>query len=185
MRANRTFTVLWLSLFFGILAVDRFYLGYWRTGLLKLSTLGGLGIWVVVDWVRILRGRIKDKQGRPLRGVGSNPRTVKIAVLPFTLLMGILTLLAISRFFISGGPASNAATTNTHISPWVGLLIPPFLNVSIGYTIFILFTIVEPIRRKNWTWGALNLIGLLISLPLLNVYYYFFMRDKRPTKVLI
>lgn len=48
-----------LSLFFGGLGVDRFYLGMWAEGLGKLFSFGGLGIWSMIDFILILLGYIK------------------------------------------------------------------------------------------------------------------------------
>lgn len=45
-----------LSSLFGILGVDRFYLGCVGTGILKLITIGGLGIWALVDYITLLVG---------------------------------------------------------------------------------------------------------------------------------
>jgi len=42
-----------LSLFMGMFGVDQFYLGFPIVGALKLATLGGFGIWWVIDIVRV------------------------------------------------------------------------------------------------------------------------------------
>jgi hypothetical protein len=56
-----------LSILFGPFGVDRFYLGYVGLGIVKLITLGGCGIWWVVDLVLIALNKLPDAQGRPLR----------------------------------------------------------------------------------------------------------------------
>jgi len=55
-----------LSIFLGGLGVDRFYMGYVGLGVLKLVTLGGCGIWWLIDVILIATGSLKDAQGRPL-----------------------------------------------------------------------------------------------------------------------
>ena len=62
MGKNKIVAIL-LSLFLGGLGVDRFYLGYIWTGILKLITFGGLGIWALIDLIRIIIGNLKPKDG--------------------------------------------------------------------------------------------------------------------------
>ena len=56
-----------LSLFVGILGIDRFYLGYTGMGIVKLLTFGGCGFIAIYDLITIAMNKMNDSQGRPLR----------------------------------------------------------------------------------------------------------------------
>ena len=57
-------TLFLLSFFLGGLGVDRFYVGKIGTGILKLITVGGFGIWWLIDWIMILLDKFTDKDGK-------------------------------------------------------------------------------------------------------------------------
>jgi TM2 domain-containing membrane protein YozV len=50
-------------LFLGTFGVHRFYVGKIGTGILMLLTFGGLGIWMLIDFIMIVCARFRDKQG--------------------------------------------------------------------------------------------------------------------------
>jgi TM2 domain len=56
-----------LCFFLGIFGVHRFYTGHTMIGVVQLLTLGGCGIWALIDFILILVGNYKDASGRPLR----------------------------------------------------------------------------------------------------------------------
>ena len=60
-------TALIISIFLGGIGIDRFYLGYTGLGLVKLLTLGGCGVWAIIDLVLIAMRKLNDAQGRPLQ----------------------------------------------------------------------------------------------------------------------
>ncbi len=56
-----------LCYFLGFLGVHRFYVGKASSGIVQMLTLGGLGIWVMIDLISIFCGAFQDKEGRFLR----------------------------------------------------------------------------------------------------------------------
>lgn len=56
-----------LCFFLGAFGIHRFYVGKIGTGILMLLTLGGLGIWTLIDFVMIVVGSFKDAQGLDLK----------------------------------------------------------------------------------------------------------------------
>jgi RNA polymerase subunit RPABC4/transcription elongation factor Spt4 len=63
-------TLLLLSIFLGELGVDRFYVGKVGTGILKLVTVGGCGIWWLIDLILILCEKFTDSNGNVVRREG-------------------------------------------------------------------------------------------------------------------
>jgi len=66
-KDNRWLTCLLLCLFLGGFGVHRFYTGHTAIGVIQLLTLGGCGIWALVDLIFILTGTFKDHQGNLIR----------------------------------------------------------------------------------------------------------------------
>ncbi|MGZ8377805.1 MAG: TM2 domain-containing protein [Gemmatirosa sp.] len=50
----------------GPLGLHRFYVGKTGTGILMILTLGGLGIWVLVDLIMLVTGNFRDADGQRL-----------------------------------------------------------------------------------------------------------------------
>jgi TM2 domain-containing membrane protein YozV len=50
-------------LFLGVIGVHRFYIGKIGTGILMICTVGGAGVWWLVDFIMICCNKFVDKQG--------------------------------------------------------------------------------------------------------------------------
>lgn len=55
-----------LAIVVGSLGIDRFYTGSILLGILKLVTLGGLGVWWLIDLIMLVTGSYKDGNGLPI-----------------------------------------------------------------------------------------------------------------------
>ncbi len=68
-QRNKWITCLLLGWFLGVFGVHRFYTGHTALGVFQLLTLGGCGIWTLIDFIIIVSGNFKDAQGNPIKNV--------------------------------------------------------------------------------------------------------------------
>jgi TM2 domain-containing membrane protein YozV len=68
-QKNKWITCLLLCWFLGVFGVHRFYTGHTTLGVVQLLTLGGCGIWTIIDFIIIVSGNFKDAQGNPIKNV--------------------------------------------------------------------------------------------------------------------
>lgn len=92
-RQRHFLAAFFLSFMWGSFGVDRFYLGKWGTGILKLVTFGGFGVWTLIDLIIIMTGTAKDKQGRELLQAAEYKKFAWRTVLIFALILGVLILI--------------------------------------------------------------------------------------------
>lgn len=97
-----------LSIFFGWLGVDRFYLGHIVTGIIKLLTLGGYGIWTLIDIVLILTGKLKSANGQELK---NRKKNLKGAIILTGAVVGFAVIILIPVMLI-GALASDPVVEN-------------------------------------------------------------------------
>tara|TARA_Y100000992_G_scaffold281913_1_gene230021 strand:+ start:86 stop:406 length:321 start_codon:yes stop_codon:yes gene_type:complete len=55
-----------LAFLLGVIGAHRFYVGKTGTGILMLLTLGGLGIWILIDLILIVTGQFTNKDGEKI-----------------------------------------------------------------------------------------------------------------------
>lgn len=56
-----------LCLVFGFFGTHRFYVGKVGTGIMQMLTLGGFGLWVLIDAIVLILGKFRDAEGAPLK----------------------------------------------------------------------------------------------------------------------
>jgi len=102
--------VFFFSFFLGVFGIDRFYLGKVWTGILKLLTFGGLGLWAIIDLSLIMSGAMRDKQGNEMLEFVRYKKFASHTVTIFTLVLGTVILVCgalavyeITQFMQSGG----------------------------------------------------------------------------------
>ena len=69
-----------LSFFLGFLGIHRFYTGYIVIGIVQLLTLGGCGIWSLIDYIMLVSNKFKDSQDQPLADYNKNLAIASLVV---------------------------------------------------------------------------------------------------------
>lgn len=111
---QRHFLILFFfSFMWGTFGVDRMYMGLYASGILKLLTLGGFGFWTLSDFIIIMTGTFKDREGRVALQFNEYKKFASRTILWFTIILaavilinGILLILSITQLigaFQGGG----------------------------------------------------------------------------------
>jgi TM2 domain-containing membrane protein YozV len=66
MSSKKKLPAFLMCFFLGCFGIHRFYVGKIGTGVLQLLTLGGLGIWALIDLIMIPFNVFSDKEGNKL-----------------------------------------------------------------------------------------------------------------------
>jgi|TARA_B110000114_G_C14803138_1_gene281609 TM2 domain-containing membrane protein YozV len=56
-----------ICFFLGVIGIHRFMVGKIGTGVLMIITLGGCGIWALIDFIVILTGGFTDNDGNKIK----------------------------------------------------------------------------------------------------------------------
>lgn len=110
-RTRSATTALILCIFLGFAGAHRFYAGRYGTAVLMLLTLGGLGVWVIVDIIALLTGDFRDSEGRVLEFNGPQSNAAEDQFLKFSgaiattivIYAGIACLVYLAYAVITGG----------------------------------------------------------------------------------
>ena len=66
-KDNNVLITILLCWFLGVFGAHRFYTGHTTIGVIQLLTLGGCGIWMLIDFIVILIGNFKDSEGNAVK----------------------------------------------------------------------------------------------------------------------
>jgi len=66
MSDKRILPTFLLCFLFGVFGAHRFFVGKYGTAVVQLLTLGGFGIWAMIDLIIIIVGAFTDSEGKKI-----------------------------------------------------------------------------------------------------------------------
>lgn len=90
--AHEWIVTMLLCWFLGGFGAHRFYTGHIASGIVQLITLGGCGIWALIDWICLCANEFKDINNKPLKNYN---RSLGIALFCIGLFITFLAILVI------------------------------------------------------------------------------------------
>jgi TM2 domain-containing membrane protein YozV len=110
---QRHFLILFFfSFMWGTFGVDRMYMGFYGTGILKLLTFGGLGLWTMSDFIIIMTGTFKDKQGRVALEAENYKKFASRTVFWFTIILAVTILASGAELIFSIAQIASGGVTS-------------------------------------------------------------------------
>ena len=82
--------VFFFSFMWGIFGIDRFYMGKCVSGILKLVTVGGFGIWALVDLSVAISGGMRDSNGNEMLEYERYRKFARRTVTWFSVITGLI-----------------------------------------------------------------------------------------------
>jgi len=114
-RGKSWLTTFLLAWFLGGLGVDRFYNGRTGLGIGKLLTLGGLGVWALIDCVLLLFGKYQDASGNCLQPARGSHRFIALSIVGVVLAANIVAAGFAIQAIKSGLTAMESAAGNPQV----------------------------------------------------------------------
>ena len=141
-----------LAFFFGVFGAHRFYVGKTGTAILQLCTLGGLGIWAVIDWILILCKAFTDGQGRRITNwIHPNPGESKPDVKP-----------------LGGGPPNPPMTHGKTSGDRSGMIVAP----AAGLMVAGIWKLLSALTAFGWLEGIFGNLGIHLPFHLSGLIGY-------------
>ena len=105
---QKSYILTWVfAQFLGSWGIDHFYLGKIGTGVAKLLTAGGLGIWSIIDVFLTIFGKRTDSEVRPLEGYEEH-RKITMIISIILIVLGVLSSIVWIIIVIAAAASSPA-----------------------------------------------------------------------------